>query len=99
MCVCGPAAHRLACAPAAARAQPVCPLPPGPLTSATFPGPVPPPPPPLPPPLQLAGHKWTWQALNTLCWAIGSISGSMQEEQENRFLVRRGGGQGLVMLC
>ena len=31
--------------------------------------------------------KWTWGALNTLCWAIGSISGSMQEEQENRFLV------------
>ncbi len=37
--------------------------------------------------LQLAGAKWTWSALNTLCWAIGSISGSMQEEQENRFLV------------
>ncbi len=36
---------------------------------------------------QLQGGKWTWQALNTLCWAIGSISGSMQEEQENRFLV------------
>ncbi|KAF5832627.1 armadillo-type protein [Dunaliella salina] len=37
--------------------------------------------------MQLAGAKWTWGALNTLCWAIGSISGSMQEEQENRFLV------------
>lgn len=37
--------------------------------------------------MQLAGAKWTWTALNTLCWAIGSISGSMQEEQENRFLV------------
>ncbi|MEW5316465.1 MAG: hypothetical protein WDW38_007837 [Sanguina aurantia] len=36
---------------------------------------------------QQAGQKWTWQALNTLCWAIGSISGSMTEEQENRFLV------------
>ena len=36
---------------------------------------------------QQAGAKWTWQGLNTLCWAIGSISGSMQEEQENRFLV------------
>jgi exportin-1 len=36
---------------------------------------------------QLQTNKWTWQALNTLCWAIGSISGSMQEEQENRFLV------------
>ncbi|GAX79005.1 hypothetical protein CEUSTIGMA_g6445.t1 [Chlamydomonas eustigma] len=36
---------------------------------------------------QVNGAKWSWQALNTLCWAIGSISGSMQEEQENRFLV------------
>eukprot|EP00798_Chlamydomonas_sp_ICE-L_P000521 gene521-1934_t len=36
---------------------------------------------------QQAGSKWTWNGLNTLCWAIGSISGSMQEEQENRFLV------------
>lgn len=23
------------------------------------------------------GGSWTWDALNTLCWAIGSISGSM----------------------
>lgn len=37
--------------------------------------------------LQLNGKEWSWQALNTLCWAIGSISGSMAEEQENRFLV------------
>jgi exportin-1 len=37
--------------------------------------------------VQLQGGKWTWQSINTLCWAIGSISGSMQEEQENRFLV------------
>jgi len=37
---------------------------------------------------QMSGpSKWTWNGLNTLCWAIGSISGSMQEEQENRFLV------------
>jgi hypothetical protein len=21
--------------------------------------------------------QWTWNGLNTLCWAIGSISGSM----------------------
>ena len=28
-----------------------------------------------------------WGALNRLCWAIGSVSGSMLEEQENRFLV------------
>lgn len=37
--------------------------------------------------LQLSGKEWAWNTLNTLCWAIGSISGSMVEEQENRFLV------------
>lgn len=37
--------------------------------------------------VQLNGKEWSWGALNTLCWAIGSISGSMMEEQENRFLV------------
>lgn len=37
--------------------------------------------------LQLNGKEWSWQRLNTLCWAIGSISLTMQEEQENRFLV------------
>lgn len=36
---------------------------------------------------QLNGREYTWNTLNTLCWAIGSISGSMQEDQENRFLV------------
>ncbi|KAK3447447.1 hypothetical protein EUGRSUZ_A02966 [Eucalyptus grandis] len=36
---------------------------------------------------QLSGEDWSWNNLNTLCWAIGSISGSMLEEQENRFLV------------
>ncbi|CAN8269826.1 unnamed protein product [Cochlearia groenlandica] len=36
---------------------------------------------------QLSGEEWTWNNLNTLCWAIGSISGSMPVEQENRFLV------------
>ncbi|KAD2805599.1 hypothetical protein E3N88_38976 [Mikania micrantha] len=36
---------------------------------------------------QLNGDDWTWNNLNTLCWAIGSISGSMMEDQENRFLV------------
>ncbi|KAL0911332.1 hypothetical protein M5K25_019465 [Dendrobium thyrsiflorum] len=36
---------------------------------------------------QLTGEDWAWNNLNTLCWAIGSISGSMVEEQENRFLV------------
>ena len=37
--------------------------------------------------LQLNGKEWSWNNLNTLCWAVGSISGSMGEEQENRFLV------------
>ena len=37
--------------------------------------------------LQLSGAEWSWQGLNTLCWAIGSISGAMAEDQENRFLV------------
>ncbi|CAJ2650851.1 unnamed protein product [Trifolium pratense] len=36
---------------------------------------------------QQNGKDWTWNTLNTLCWAIGSISGSMIEDQENRFLV------------
>ncbi|XP_019423472.1 PREDICTED: protein EXPORTIN 1A isoform X2 [Lupinus angustifolius] len=36
---------------------------------------------------QLCGEDWAWNNLNTLCWAIGSISGSMMEDQENRFLV------------
>ncbi|WOL13813.1 hypothetical protein Cni_G22593 [Canna indica] len=34
---------------------------------------------------QLSGEEWSWNNLNTLCWAIGSIAGSMMEEQENRF--------------
>ena len=34
-----------------------------------------------------AKNDWTWGGLNTLCWAVGSISGSMAEDQENRFLV------------
>jgi len=37
--------------------------------------------------MQLNGKEWSWNNLNTLCWAIGSISGSMAEDQENRFLV------------
>ena len=36
---------------------------------------------------QMQTRDWSWSTLNTLCWAIGSISGSMQEEQENRFLI------------
>ena len=33
------------------------------------------------------GSQWSWHNLNTLCWAIGSISGAMSEEDEKRFLV------------
>ena len=36
---------------------------------------------------QVNGNDWSWKNLNTLCWAIGSISGSMHEEDEKRFLV------------
>ncbi|CAL1704171.1 unnamed protein product [Somion occarium] len=36
---------------------------------------------------QVDGSEWSWQNLNTLCWAIGSISGAMNEEMEKRFLV------------
>lgn len=37
--------------------------------------------------LQVDGTEWSWNNLNTLCWAIGSISGSMSEDDEKRFLV------------
>ena len=33
------------------------------------------------------GPEWSWHNLNTLCWAVGSISGAMSEEQEKNFLV------------
>lgn len=36
---------------------------------------------------QVNGLEWSWKNLNTLCWAIGSISGAMMEEDEKRFLV------------
>jgi len=36
---------------------------------------------------QVDGSEWSWANLNTLCWAIGSISGAMNEETEKRFLV------------
>ncbi len=29
---------------------------------------------------QVDGSEWGWDALNTLCWAIGAISGTMNEE-------------------
>lgn len=36
---------------------------------------------------QVDGTEWSWKNLNTLCWAIGSISGAMNEDTEKRFLV------------
>lgn len=36
---------------------------------------------------QMDGSEWSWQNLNQLCWAIGSISGAMNEEAEKRFLI------------
>jgi exportin-1 len=36
---------------------------------------------------QVDGSEWSWVNCNTLCWAIGSISGAMNEETEKRFLV------------
>ncbi|XP_065832637.1 exportin-1-like [Oscarella lobularis] len=35
----------------------------------------------------LNGIERSWKHLNTLCWAIGSISGAMHEEDEKNFLV------------
>lgn len=36
---------------------------------------------------QVNGSEFSWKNLNTLCWAVGSISGTMGEEDEKRFLV------------
>jgi exportin-1 len=36
---------------------------------------------------QVDGSEFTWQKLNTLSWSIGSISGTMSELDEKRFLV------------
>ena len=30
---------------------------------------------------QVDGSEWSWNNLNTLCWAIGSISGAMSERR------------------
>ncbi|KAJ1533811.1 Karyopherin transporter [Nowakowskiella sp. JEL0078] len=37
---------------------------------------------------QMDGSEWSWDNLNKLCFAIGSISGAMGEEMEKRFLVQ-----------
>lgn len=36
---------------------------------------------------QVDKSEWSWKNLNTLCWAIGSISGAMSEDDEKGFLV------------
>ncbi|KAJ7693168.1 CRM1 C terminal-domain-containing protein [Mycena rosella] len=36
---------------------------------------------------QVDGSEWSWANINALCWAIGSISQTMNEEMEKRFLV------------
>lgn len=36
---------------------------------------------------QVNNEEWGYDALNTLCWAIGSISGTMSEAEEKNFLV------------
>lgn len=36
---------------------------------------------------QVNGSEFSWKNLNTLCWAVGSISGAFYEEDEKRFLV------------
>lgn len=36
---------------------------------------------------QIDGSEWSWANISKLCWAIGSISGAMNEEIEERFLV------------
>ncbi|KAA0150449.1 hypothetical protein FNF27_03624 [Cafeteria roenbergensis] len=36
---------------------------------------------------QVDGSEWSWERLNALCWAAGSVSGTMSEEHEKRFLI------------
>jgi len=36
---------------------------------------------------QVNGEEWGYDPLNTLCWAIGSVSGTMSEQEEKNFLV------------
>lgn len=37
---------------------------------------------------QVDDTEYSWNNLNTLCWAVGSISGALSELQEKTFLVR-----------
>lgn len=36
---------------------------------------------------QMDGSEYSWNNLNTLCWAVGSISGALTEDQEKNFVV------------
>ncbi len=36
---------------------------------------------------QMDGSEWSWDNINKLCWAVGSISGALSEDVEKRFLV------------
>ncbi|KAI8910419.1 CRM1 C terminal-domain-containing protein [Gorgonomyces haynaldii] len=36
---------------------------------------------------QMDGSEWSWDNINKLCWAVGSISGALSEDTEKRFLV------------
>ncbi|GAM19592.1 hypothetical protein SAMD00019534_027670, partial [Acytostelium subglobosum LB1] len=35
----------------------------------------------------ISNEEWSFQKINTLCWAIGSISGAQNKDQEKKFLV------------
>mmetsp|Transcript_6574 Transcript_6574/g.9554 ORF Transcript_6574/g.9554 Transcript_6574/m.9554 type:complete len:1090 (+) Transcript_6574:327-3596(+) len=35
----------------------------------------------------VAEKEWSWESLNTTCWAVGAISGAMSDSDEERFLV------------
>ncbi|KAL4493983.1 hypothetical protein ABPG72_022000 [Tetrahymena utriculariae] len=37
---------------------------------------------------QLDGSEWSYDNLNSLCWAIGSISGSVKSEEERALLIQ-----------
>lgn len=37
---------------------------------------------------QFDGSEWSYDALNSLCWAIGSINGTLPENEEKAFLIQ-----------
>jgi exportin-1 len=36
---------------------------------------------------QIDGTEWSFENINSLCWAIGSISGTLPEHEEKTFLI------------